>query len=130
MQNSDLKQKQSMFSVHATLEKLESAIREKGITIFAMINHSQNAKDIDLNLNESIVVLFGNPHVGTLMMQENIFTSLDLPLKIAIVQDDTGDVWVVYHTMRVLKERYYLSNVDVLAKVDALLDSLTDLATR
>ena len=130
MQNSDLKQKQSMFSVHATLEKLESAIREKGITIFAKINHSQNAKNIDLNLNESIVVLFGNPHVGTLMMQENIFTSLDLPLKIAIVQDDAGDVWAVYHTMRVLKERYYLSNVDVLAKIDALLDSLTDFATR
>ncbi len=130
MQKSDLKQKKSNYSVHETLDKLEVVLREKRITLFTTIDHSQNAKDIDLNLNESVVVLFGNPHVGTLIMQENIFASLDLPLRIAIVQDDLGDVWVAYNTMHVLKEKYQLSNTDILAKVDALLESLTDQVTQ
>jgi uncharacterized protein (DUF302 family) len=122
--------KKSSFSVNETMYKLESIIKEKKITVFAKIDHHQNAKDINIELNESLLILFGNPKIGTMIMQENIFLSYDLPLKIAIVKDDSGDVWVVYNKVNALKEKYNLSNTEILEKIDNLMDTLTDLAIK
>ena len=62
--------KKSAFSVQETVEKLKVLLTEKGITVFSQINHSQNAKNIGLELNDSQVIIFGNPKIGTLMMQK------------------------------------------------------------
>jgi beta-galactosidase len=122
--------KRSAFSVQETMNKLESLIKEKGITVFTKINHGENAKDVDLELNDSQVIIFGSPKVGTLMMKKNIFLSLDLPLKIAAVKDKSGDVWVVYNKTNLIKERYNLSDSEILKNVDKLMDNMTDLATK
>jgi len=118
--------KKSAFSVQETIDKLEAILNEKGIAVFAKINHFQNAKNIDLEMNESQVILFGNPKIGTLMMQKNIFLSLDLPLKIAVVKDDSNNVWVVYNSTNIFKERYDFSNSEIIERIDALLDNVTD----
>jgi uncharacterized protein (DUF302 family) len=120
--------KPSAHSVNKTMSKLESAIQAKGITIFLKINHTENARKIGMTMNEAQVILFGSPKVGTVMMNENIFSSLDLPLKIAIVQDDSGDVCVFYTNTNVLKERYHLPDSQVLVQVEKLLDALTEQA--
>ena len=118
--------KKSAFSVQETIDKLEAILKEKGIAVFAKINHYQNAKDIDLEMNESQVILFGNPKIGTLMMQKNIFLSLDLPLKIAVVNDDSSNVWVVYNSTNIFREKYDFSDSEILERIDTLLDNVTD----
>ncbi|MHA2123091.1 MAG: DUF302 domain-containing protein [Promethearchaeota archaeon] len=118
--------KKSGYSVQETIDKLEVILKEKEIAIFTKINHYQNAKDIGLEMNESQVILFGNPKIGTLMMQKNNFVSLDLPLKIAVVQDDSGNVWVIYNNTKLLTERYDFSDSAIMEKVDTLLDNITN----
>ena len=118
--------KKSASSVQETIDKLEAILKEKGIAVFAKINHFQNAKDIDLEMNESQVILFGNPKIGTLMMQKNIFLSLDLPLKIAVVKDDSSNVWVVYNSKNIFRERYDFSDSEIIERIDTLLDNVTD----
>lgn len=122
--------KKSAFSVQETMDKLESTIKDRGIAVFAKINHYKNALDVGMRMNEAQVIYFGNPAIGTVLMQENVFLSLELPLKIAVVKDDVGDVWAVYNTTSVLRERYTLPDSDILAKVDTLLNAVTDLATK
>jgi len=118
--------KKSAFSVQETIDKLEAILKEKGIAVFAKINHFQNAKDIDLEMNKSQVMLFGNPKIGTLMMQKNIFLSLDLPLKIAVVKDDSNNVWVVYNSTNIFRERYDFSDSEIIERIDTLLDTITN----
>jgi len=118
--------KKSAFSVQETIDKLEAILKEKGIAVFAKINHFQNAKDIDLEMNKSQIMLFGNPKIGTLMMQKNIFLSLDLPLKIAIVKDDSSNVWVVYNSTNIFRERYDFSDSEIIERIDTLLDTITN----
>jgi uncharacterized protein (DUF302 family) len=122
--------KKSASSVQETIDKLEVILREKGIAVFAKVNHFRNAKDIGLEMNESQVILFGNPKIGTLMMQKNIFVSLDLPLKIAVVQDDSGNVWVIYNSTKILTERYDFSDSAIIERVDTLLDNITNSITK
>ncbi|UCH03035.1 MAG: DUF302 domain-containing protein [Candidatus Bathyarchaeota archaeon] len=119
--------KKSALSVQETMDKLESIIAEKGIPVFAKVNHSKNAKDVGLEMNESQVLFFGNPKIGTLMMQQNVFLSLELPLKIAVVKDDAGDVWIVYNQLNSMREKYNL-DIAILEKVDALLESISNFA--
>lgn len=118
--------KKSASSVQQTIDKLEAILKEKGIAVFAKINHFQNAKDIDLEMNKSQVMLFGNPKIGTLMMQKNIFLSLDLPLKIAVVKDDSSNVWVVYNSTNIFRERYDFSDSEIIERIDTLLDTITN----
>ena len=122
--------KKSASSVQETIDKLEVILREKEIAIFSKVNHFRNAKDIGLEMNESQVILFGNPKIGTLMMQTNIFVSLDLPLKIAVVQDDSGNVWVIYNSTKILTERYDFSDSAIIERVDTLLDNITNSITK
>jgi uncharacterized protein (DUF302 family) len=118
--------KKSAFSVQETVEKLKVLLIEKGITVFSQINHSQNAKNIGLELNDSHVIIFGNPKIGTLMMQNNIFLALDLPLKIAVIKDDSDAVWVVYNSTAIFRERYGFSGSEMIERIDTLLDTLTN----
>jgi uncharacterized protein (DUF302 family) len=121
--------KKSAFSVQETMNKLEVTIKDRGIAVFAKINHHKNALDVSMRMNEAQVIYFGNPAIGTVLMQENVLLALDLPLRIAVVEDD-GDVWIVYNKMSALRERYTLQNSEILAKVDDLLNAITDLATK
>jgi uncharacterized protein (DUF302 family) len=129
-ERSRFSKKKSAFSVQETMDKLESALQDRSIALFAKINHYTNALDVGIKMNKAQVIYFGNPAIGTVLMQENVFLALDLPLRIAVVEDDVGDVWAVYNKMSVLRERYALSDSDILTKVDNLLDAVTDLATK
>lgn len=122
--------KKSAFSVQETMDNLESTIKDRGIPVFAKINHAKNALDVGMRMNDAQVISFGNPALGTVLMQENVFLSLDLPLRIAVVEDDVGDIWAVYIDTGVLRARYALPESEILTKVDTLLDAVTDFATK
>jgi uncharacterized protein (DUF302 family) len=122
--------KKSAFSVQETMDKLETTLKDRSIAVFAKIDHLKNALDVGMRMNEAQVIYFGNPAIGTVLMQENVFLALELPLRIAVVEDDVGDVWVVFNKMNVLRARYALQDSDIFTKVDNLLDAVTDLATK
>ena len=72
---------------------------EKKLTLFAEFDHAKNAKEVDLELLPTTVLVFGNPTVGTKLMQEFNGIGMDLPLKIIISQDKDNVVWVSYQNL-------------------------------
>ena len=89
-----------------------TALESKGITVFARIDHAAGVASIDAELPNSQVLIFGNPKLGTPLMQENPEIGLDLPLKALAYEDDAGDVWLVYTDPAELKARYGLADND------------------
>jgi uncharacterized protein (DUF302 family) len=96
----------SKHSAEATVEKLESAIRSKGIMIFARIDHSGEAAKAGLKMHFAQVILFGSPKAGTPLMVAAPTLAIDLPLKALVWEDADGKVWVSYNAPEYLQERH------------------------
>ncbi|WP_200248772.1 DUF302 domain-containing protein [Lamprobacter modestohalophilus] len=106
--NDTLTQRISPYSVGETLDRLEAVLGEKGVTVFARIDHSAGAKDAGLTLRPMQLLIFGNPKAGTPLMQAAPTIGLDLPLKVLAWEDDAGKVHVVWNSPSYLIERHGL----------------------
>lgn len=89
-----------------TVEKLESLIKSKGLTLFAKIDFSGDAERAGLKMPATQMVIFGNPKAGTLVMLAAPSVALDLPLKMLVSEDEAGNVWLSYNTPEYLGERH------------------------
>jgi uncharacterized protein (DUF302 family) len=98
----------STHSVDETVERLENILQSKGITLFALIDHSGEAAKLGMNMPPTKVLIFGNPKAGTPLMLAAPGVALDLPLKILVAEDAAGKVWLSYNSPAYLKERYGL----------------------
>jgi len=115
----------SVFSPAETVERLEKAIREKGITIFARIDHSGGAAAAGLPLRFTQLLIFGNPKAGTPLMQSRQTIGIDLPLKFLVWQDERGDVWVTYQDPSYLAALHQVTDrADIVAALSAALEGL------
>ena len=119
-------QKQSKHSVKETMDKFETLVKSKEMTVFARVDHKQNAASVDMQMNDAEVLIFGNPKGGTLIMQKDSAAGLDLPLRVAVYANDAGDVFVSYHDQHGLSALYDVEGVPVLDVVTDALDNLTD----
>jgi len=99
---------QSPYSVSDTAKRAKQFIEEAGGSIFSHINHSEAAAKVNLKLKPTEVVLFGNPSVGTALMQQQGAIAMELPLRAAIWEDEAGMVWVTVTDLIVLALRYQL----------------------
>ena len=117
--------KASPYPVAQTVERLESAIRARGLTVFALIDHSGEAALVGLTMNDTKLLLFGAPKGGTPLMVASPLLALDLPLKALVWQDDDGKVWVSYNSTAYLAERHTIPAdlVKNIAWIDLLVDS-------
>jgi uncharacterized protein (DUF302 family) len=115
--------KQSPWSVAETVRRLVDLVAAKGLHVFAVIDHSGEAKKRGIELRETKVVIFGSPEAGTPVMVSAPLIALDLPLKV-LVWADGGQTKVSYTTPAALAARYQLS--DQLAGRLAGIDPLTD----
>ena len=115
--------KASPRSVAETVARLESLAEEKGMKVFAVIDHSGEAKRVGLDLRDTKVVIFGSPQAGTPVMVAAAVAALDLPLKV-LVWSDNGQTKVTYTAPTALAARYGLS--EELAARLAGIDGLTD----
>jgi uncharacterized protein (DUF302 family) len=108
-------------SVAEVLERLLGVLNARGVKVFAVIDHSGEAARVGEHLPDTKLVLFGNPSVGTALMQTAPLVALDLPLKILIWERD-HQAFVSYNEPSYLAERYELptEQVAVLSAVDAL----------
>lgn len=93
---SDVLVKESCVSVDATTQNIKNILKKKGITLFTIVDHGQNAKDVKLGLGESKLIIFGNAKLGTLFMQKDKKLGLDLPLKILVYKDEDKKVKMAY----------------------------------
>ena len=89
----------------ATVEKLESTLKAKGLMLFAKIDFSGDAERTGLKMPPTQMVVFGNPKAGTPVMLAAPSAALDLPLKIVVSQDESKKVWLSYNTPEYLGER-------------------------
>ena len=97
-------------TVKETADHLETLLAEKGMTIFARINHAAGAQKIGKELRPTELVIFGNPKAGTPLMQCNQTTAIDLPQKMLIWEDEKGQVWLTYNNPEYLAHRHKLAD--------------------
>lgn len=121
----------SNHSVSDTADRLEAVLQEKGMKIVARVNHAASAAAVDLELRPTELVIFGNPKVGTPLMQCAQTTALDLPQKALIWEDEEGQVWLGYNDPAYLARRHDMKGCDqVLTKVSGALKNFAGAATR
>jgi len=98
----------SHHSVDETVDKLKTILKSKGVTLFALVDHSGEAEKVGLKMPPTKLLIFGNPKGGTPLMLAAPSAAIDLPLKILIAEDAEGDVWISYNSPDYLKERHGL----------------------
>jgi uncharacterized protein (DUF302 family) len=109
--------------VTAVVARLRQILEERGLELFAIVDHSGEARRRGLELRDTKVVIFGSPEAGTPVMQSVPLAALDLPLKV-LVWDDGGQTKVSYTAAHALAARYHLS--DELAARLAGIGPITD----
>ncbi len=115
----ELTVKGSRYSVKETVERLAAALKDKGITPVARVDHAAAARGVGLELKPTEVLLFGNPKLGTPLMQVNRHIAIDLPMKVLVWEDDAGKVWLGYTPPETLKMRYKIEGRDDVLKTMA-----------
>ena len=120
----------SSHTVKATADRLENVLNQKGMTVFIRINHAAGAQKIGKKLRPTELVVFGNPKVGTPLMQCAQSIAIDLPQKALIWQDDEGQVWLSYNDPNYLAQRHGLTGcAEVIKKVEQALGNFAKAAT-
>lgn len=114
----------SRYSVDETVRRLEAALLEKGIMLFALIDHSGEAAAVGLQMPATKLVIFGSPKAGTPLMLASPSAAIDLPLKVLVAEDKSGSVWVSYNAPAYLASRHELpqelvANIAVVEKLAA-----------
>ena len=121
----------SNHSVADTAARLEAVLLEKGMNVFARIDHAAGAAKVEMELGPTELVIFGNPKVGTPLMKCGPTIALDLPQKALVWEDGDGEVWLAYNHPDYLAKRHGLEGCEeVLAKVSKALAAFADAATR
>ena len=98
----------SNHSVDEIVEKLKGILQAKGVTLFALVDHSGEAAKVEMKLRPTKLLIFGNPKGGTPVMLAAPSSAIDLPLKILVWEDTQGKVWVTYNSPVYLQERHSL----------------------
>lgn len=124
-----LEVKQSAHSVDVTAERLRAQLRTKGITLIADIDHAAAAARADLALRPTRLLIFGNPKLGTPLMQSAQSVGIDLPLKVLIWQDEEGAVWLGCNDPAWILARHGIDDRPAIAgKMSKALAGMTDAA--
>jgi uncharacterized protein (DUF302 family) len=118
-------QKQSPYSVKETLDRVEVILNKKGITVFTRVDHAAGAKKVGLKMNDTQLLIFGNPKMGTPLMNEQILMGLDLPMKMLAWKDDNGQTWLAYTSPQALQQRHKLKNRGIIDKMSKALDGIS-----
>jgi uncharacterized protein (DUF302 family) len=95
------------FDVATTVQHLTSALQQRGVTLFATIDHAAGAREVGMELADEVVLVFGNPAAGTPLMQLDPRVGIELPLRL-LIWSDGRSTKVAYHDPVDLADRYAL----------------------
>lgn len=90
------------------MNRIEQLLRDKGVPLFALIDHSGEAQKSAMKMLPTKLLIFGNPKSGTPLMLHSPSVAIDLPLKILVSEDKEGKIWISYNSLQYLKERHDL----------------------
>ena len=121
--------RESKFSVDETVARLEKLLAEQRIPIFATFDHADNAGKVGMQLRPTKVLVFGNPRVGTRLMQSSQAVALDLPLRLSVWEDERNRVWVGHHAMERLVLEYDVKDKATVLALERVLERLVAKAT-
>ena len=121
----------SSHDVDATANRLESALKEKGITVFARIYHAAGAQQIGQRLKPTLLINFGSPAMGTPLIQRSRSIAIDLPLKALIWEDKAGQVWFTYNAPDYLARRHGITEMgELIQKMEKVVSNFSMAATQ
>jgi len=120
----------SSYDVKITADRLEEVLKAKGMMVFTRINHAEGAQKVGKELRPTELVIFGNPKVGTPLMQCTQSAAIDLPQKALAWEDEAGQVWLTYNDPEYLVKRHDIKGCDeVIKKVSNALGNFAKAAT-
>jgi uncharacterized protein (DUF302 family) len=108
IESSGIISKPSNHSVDQTVGNVRSLLLDRGVTLFAFIDHSGEAERVGVRMRPTKLLIFGSPKAGTPLMLAAPSSAIDLPLKILVWEDVDGKVWVTYNSATYLQERHGL----------------------
>ena len=114
-----------------TINRLETEVKAKGMTVFARVDHAAGAAAVGLQLRPTVLLIFGNAKAGTPLMQSMQTIGIDLPLKVLVWEDASGITWLSYNDPTWLAQRHGLGH-ELEAPVSAMaaaLSAVTKVAT-
>lgn len=121
--------RQSAFGPAETLDRLQAVLDKKGLTIFARVDHAAGASKAGLALRPTQLLIFGNPKMGTPLMNSKQSVGIDLPMKVLAWEDDQGQSWVAYNRPDYLASRHGITDrPEIIEKMTGALDALTNKA--
>src|ERR1039458_8957694 len=106
MAGNSLLQVASPHTVSETLQRLESILAQRGVQVFALIDHSGEAEKAGMKMRPTKLAIFGNPKGGTPLMVAAPTLAIDLPLKALVWEDEGGKVWITYNSPEYLQQRH------------------------
>ena len=116
----------SAYGMDETVARLKQDIADKGIMFFMAVDQSKLAADAGIKLRPSTLLIFGNPPLGTQFMTSNPFSGLDWPVRLLVIQDETGEVWTAYTDFAWIARRHGITDRDQQFKMaSAVIDSIT-----
>jgi len=120
----------SKHSVKETIDRLEAALKSKGITVALRWSHSDKAKGVGIELRPTELLIFGNPKLGSNMFTSKQTAGIDFPMKALAWQDEKGQVWYTYNDPAYLAKRHGINDRDeVLMKMSKALAAFSAAAT-
>ncbi len=120
---------QSPHDAKATMKKLEQAVKDKGLKVFARIDHAAGAKKIGKDLRPTELLIFGNPEGGTPLMACAQTAGIDLPLKMLVWRDEASKVWLGYNDPQFLAQRHGIADCPVVPKLQQALQDIAQTVT-
>lgn len=120
----------SAHDVKQTADRLESVLKEKGMTVFIRIDHAQGARKVGKDLRPTELVIFGNPKAGTPLMQCAQSVAIDLPQKALVWEDSEGIIWLSYNDPKYLEKRHGIKGCEkAIANIEKALGNFAKKAT-
>ena len=100
----------SAYPIGETIERLKKDIADKGIRFFNEIDQSKLAADADIKLRPSVLLIFGNPPLGTQFITANANAGLDWPVRLLVYENEKGEVWTAYTDFDWIARRHGIEN--------------------
>jgi uncharacterized protein (DUF302 family) len=115
----------SPMKAKATMDKFEAIVKEKGMTVFARVDHAAGAMKVNKTLRATEVIIFGNPQGGTPFMECAQSVGIDLPLKALVWEDKDGQTWIGYNDPKYLAARHKTECASVVENMSKALAAFT-----
>ena len=116
----------SSHSAKETMDKLESVVKQRGLNVFARIDHAAGAAKVSKTLRPTELLIFGNPQGGTPLMECAQSAGIDLPLKALVWEDASAQVWLGYNDAGYLAQRHGAANCPAVENLRKALDGIAD----